>query len=167
VEEDMALNDLKDIYIEELRDAYSFETQIIDALPTMIENATNGDLKTAFQQHLEQTKRQKERLDRIAQMTGSDISGHTCKGMQGIIKEAEELMSKRGDAQAKDAVMISAAQRVEHYEIAAYGSLRTYAEQLGRSDEAQLLSESLDEEKNTDEKLTQIAESHINQAAQA
>jgi ferritin-like metal-binding protein YciE len=158
----MKLKTLKDLYIEELRDLYSAESQITRALPKMAKAATNPKLKAAFEHHLEQTKGQITRLETIFKTLGEKATGKTCKAMEGLVAEGEELIKEKPDPQVLDAGLISAAQRVEHYEIAGYGSVRTYAETLGETDAARLLQETLDEEGETDKKLTALAESVIN-----
>ncbi len=163
----MKLESLKQLYLDELRDAYSAEDQITKALPKMIDAASSSQLSSAFQEHLDQTKRQMERLEKIFAMHSESPKGKTCKGMEGIIKEGEEFIKSRGDDATRDAALISAAQRVEHYEIAAYGTLRTYARMLNDTEAVTLLQQTLDEESNTDEKLTRLAESSINQQAKA
>jgi ferritin-like metal-binding protein YciE len=158
----MKLNTLRDLYVEQLQDLYSAETQLTKALPRMAQAATHPELKEAFQRHLHQTEHQVERLDQIFQMLGQKPGGHTCKAMQGLIAEGEEMAKMKGDPAAVDAGLIAAAQRVEHYEIAGYGCVRTYAAQLGDQQAAMLLQQTLDEEGMTDKLLTQIAEQVIN-----
>ena len=148
-----------------LQDIYYAESQIVKNLPTMIEKASNPELKTAFQQHLTETQNQVKRLEQVFQMHGQPVKGVTCQAMDGILAEAKEIMSDCDDAQVRDAAMLSAAQAVEHYEITRYGSLIAYAEELGRNDCAGVLKQSLDEEKATDQKLTRIAESRVNKQA--
>lgn len=144
--------------MKELRDLYDAEKQITDALPKMIDKAHHGELKTALQQHYQVTKQRISRLDQIFQKLNQKPTGETCKGMKGVIKEGEEIVSAGGDPATVDAGIISAAQRVEHYEMAGYGTVRTYAQLLGYQDMAQLLQHTLDEEAEADEKLTQIAQ---------
>jgi ferritin-like metal-binding protein YciE len=158
----MKLESLKDLYLEQLKDLYSAETQLVDALPKMAERATSTDLKKGFQDHLLQTQEHVRRLEQIFQDLGDSPKGHTCEGMKGLIKEGEEMIKMKGDDKVIDAGLIAAAQRVEHYEIAGYGTVRTYAEMLGKSQHASLLERTLQEEEMTDEKLTRLAESHIN-----
>lgn len=163
----MKLETLHQLFVDELQDLYSVETQIIEALPKMADKATSPELKRAFETHLQQTNRQKERLDRIFdQLRDFDRDDKTCKGMKGIIEENEKLIKDAKDADVRDAGMIAGAQRVEHYEISGYGTARTYAQLLGRAEWAQLLQESLDEEKETDRLLNGIAE-RINIEAKA
>lgn len=161
----MKLESLKDLYLEQLKDLYSAETQLVDALPKMAERATSPDLKKGFQDHLLQTQEHVRRLEQIFQDLGDSPKGHTCEGMKGLIKEGEEMIKMKGDDKVIDAGLIAAAQRVEHYEIAGYGTVRTYAEMLGKSQHASLLERTLQEEEMTDEKLTRLAESHVNQEA--
>jgi ferritin-like metal-binding protein YciE len=161
----MKLESLKDLYLEQLQDLYSAENQLIDALPKMAEAATASDLKTGFNDHLRQTKEHAKRLERIFKDLGEDAKAKTCEGMKGLIKEGQEMIKSRGDDASRDAGLIAAAQRVEHYEIAAYGTVRTYAELLGQDEHVKLLESTLNEEEETDEKLTQLAEAHINEEA--
>ncbi|SFU42544.1 Ferritin-like metal-binding protein YciE [Pontibacter akesuensis] len=162
----MKLNNLKDLMIHELKDIYNAEQQITKALPKMMEATSSDKLKKAFQDHLNVTEKQIERLDKVFETIGEKSSGEKCKAMEGIIKEAESMMSERADASVMDAALIACAQRVEHYEIAAYGTACTYAKQLGMDDVLKQLKMTLDEEKKTDELLTQIAEQSINIKAQ-
>lgn len=157
----MQLHSLKDLYIEQLRDLYSAETQLISALPKMAQAASSADLKKAFQQHLDETRTQKQRLEQIFSEIGSSPQGETCEAMEGLIKEGEEVLHAMGDPKVKDAALIAAAQRVEHYEIAGYGTVRTFADELGFSSAKSLLQKTLDEEGNADKKLTSIAEGGI------
>ncbi len=162
----MKLENLQQLFLKELRDLYDAEKQITDALPKMIEAAKYPELKTALRKHLDVTKQQISRLDRIFETLGEDPTGETCKGMKGVIKEGEEIVSQGGDPSTVDAGIISAAQRVEHYEMAGYGTVRTYAELLGQQEVAKLLQETLDEEREADETLTEIARS-VNLEAKA
>ena len=164
----MKLESLRELFIEELQDLYSAETQIIDALPDMIEITSSPDLKAGFTHHLEQTRQHLARLDRIFDQLGDDIDrdDKTCKGMQGILKDGKELLNSDAEPEVLDAGMIAAAQRVEHYEIAGYGTVRTYAELLGRNEWVQLLQQTLQEEKDTDVKLSQLS-NRINVEARA
>jgi ferritin-like metal-binding protein YciE len=161
----MEMDSLRDLFVEQLQDLYSAENQILKALPKMIKTAKSEQLKAGFQEHLEQTKQQVERLEQIFETLEEDAEGKTCKGMQGLLKEGEELMGEDADDDVMDAGLISAAQHVEHYEIAGYGTVRTYAELLGEKEAAKLLQTTLDEEKATDEKLTKLA-SKINVKAE-
>jgi ferritin-like metal-binding protein YciE len=162
----MKLETLRDLYVEQLRDLYSAETQLVKALPKMAKTATHGQLQNAFQEHLRQTEQHVQRLEQIFQQLGVKPTGQTCKGMQGLIEEGEEMIKMKGDRAAIDAGLIAAAQRVEHYEIAGYGCVRTYAQQLGDQRGAQELQQTLDEEGMTDKKLTQLAEQVINLEAE-
>jgi len=157
----MKLNTLEDLLHHELKDLYSAENQLVKALPKMAKAANNDELRGGFEHHLEQTKGHVERLDQIAEMLGVKLTGHKCKAMEGLIKEGAELISEDADENTKDAGLIGAAQRVEHYEIAAYGTATCLAKQLGHGDVASLLHETLQEEKDTDEKLTEVAKSAI------
>lgn len=161
----MKLESLKDLYLEQLKDLYSAETQLVEALPKMAEAASARDLRQGFNEHLRQTQEHVRRLERIFQDLGDSPKGHTCEGMKGLVKEGEEMIKMRGEPSVIDAGLIAAAQRVEHYEIAGYGTVRTYAELLGRSEHVALLERTLQEEEDTDEKLTQLAESHVNEEA--
>ena len=158
----MEMNDLRDLYIDELRDLYNAEKQLVRALPKMAKNATDDQLKQAFETHLEETKGHVERLEQIFEKLGKKPGGKTCKAMQGLVEEGKEKMEEDAEPEVLDAGLISAAQRVEHYEIAGYGTVRTYARLLGDEQAAQLLQKTLDEEGETDKKLTQLAESSIN-----
>lgn len=158
----MRLNTLRDLYEEQLQDLYSAETQLVEALPKMAKAASHPQLQTAFQQHLAETQQHLKRLDQIFQGLDKKPGGTTCKAMQGLIKEGEEMIKMKGDPAAIDAGLIAAAQRVEHYEIAGYGCVRTYAQQLGDQRSVALLQQTLDEEGATDKKLTTLAEQVIN-----
>jgi len=158
----MALESLQDLYLEQLKDLHSAERQIIEALPTMIEQTSHPELRQAFETHLRQTEEHLRRLEQIGERSGQELSGHTCKGMEGLLEEGEELMEERADSDVLDAALIAAAQRVEHYEMAGYGCARTYAQLLGLDDDAQILQRTLDEEGETDHLLTALAERVIN-----
>lgn len=158
----MALESLQDLYLEQLRDLYSAEKQIIEALPKMIEETEHPELRKGFETHLRQTKEQVRRLEQIEKRLGQKLSGHKCKGMEGLLEEGEELLEEHADSDVLDAALIASAQRVEHYEIAGYGCARTYARLLGLEDDARLLQQTLDEEGETDKLLTEMAESVIN-----
>jgi len=158
----MKLNTLRDLYVEQLQDLYSAETQLVEALPKMAQAASHPELKSAFQQHLAETQQQVQRLEQVFQGLGQKPGGHTCKAMQGLIAEGQEMIKMKGDPAAIDAGLIAAAQRVEHYEIAGYGCVRTYAKQLGEQQALGLLQQTLDEEGMTDKKLTGLAEQVIN-----
>jgi ferritin-like metal-binding protein YciE len=161
----MELNHLKDLYIHELKDLYSAEKQIIKALPKMVKAATNEKLAEGFSEHLEQTKEHAVRLEKILKSHDQTTRGPKCKGMEGVLKEGEEMIEEEADDEVRDAGLIAAAQRVEHYEMAGYGSARTYAEIVGDKDGAKLLQTTLTEESDTDKKLTTLATSVINVAA--
>ena len=154
-----------DLYVHQLRDLWDAERQLIDALPEMAKAADNAELKTAFNEHLQITKTQKERVEKIFQRLGENPEGHTCAAMKGLIKEGNEIAKAEGDPAVRDAGLIAAAQRVEHYEIAGYGTARTFANRLGRDADATLLQQTLDEESETDQLLSQLAERVINEEA--
>jgi ferritin-like metal-binding protein YciE len=158
----MKSDSLRQFYVEQLRDLYNAENQIVKALPKMTEKATHPMLKDAFRLHTEQTQQHIDRLQRIFTMLGERPGGEKCKGMEGLLEEAQHTMKQVGDPDVLDAAMIAMAQRVEHYEIAGYGCVRTYANALGLSDQAQILQETLTEEGETDHKLTAIAEDVVN-----
>ena len=158
----MKIDTLEKLYVEELRDLYSAENQILKVLPKMAKKATAPMLKAAFETHLKETKGQVERLETIFKQLGKSPKGKTCKAMEGLVEEGSELMSEDIDPEVLDAGLIAAAQRVEHYEMAGYGTVRTYAELLHQTDAAQLLQETLNEEGKTDKALTKLAESGIN-----
>lgn len=161
----MKLNSLEDVFRDHLMDLHSAEQQLTQALPKMAGKVSSRDLKDAFEKHLEVTEEHLQRLSQIGNEMGVDLKGKTCKAMQGLIKEGEEILEEGGANEAMDAALIAAAQRVEHYEIAAYGSACTYAEELGHDKALQLLKKTLNEEERTDEQLTKIAEGGVNRAA--
>ena len=161
----MEMDHLKDLYLDELRDVYDAEKQLSKALPRMAKAATSSGLRRAFENHLKQTQEHIQRLESIFQDLGVKAKGKPCKGMQGLIEEGKEMMEEEAAANVKDAGLIASAQRVEHYEIAAYGTLSAYAKTLGRKNDLRTLQRTLKEEKSTDEKLTSIAESTINPSA--
>jgi ferritin-like metal-binding protein YciE len=148
---------LKELYIDELKDLYSAETQLVKALPKMAKAASSDELRQGFEEHLEQTKGHVERLEKVFKVLGASPKGKTCKGMQGLIEEGSEVIEEDFEASLMDAALIGAAQRVEHYEIAAYGTVCAFAKELGESDQASLLNETLEEEKETDQKLTDLS----------
>src|SRR6266567_3619576 len=154
----MKLKTIEDLFLQELKDLYSAENQLVKALPKMAKAATNGELKSGFEEHLEQTKGHVERLDEIAGKLGIKLSGHKCKAMEGLIKEGGDLIGEDAEDSVRDAGLIGAAQRVEHYEISGYGTARALATRLGHEDIAELLGQTLEEEKETDAKLTELAE---------
>ena len=158
----MALENLQQLYLEQLRDLYSAESQILEALPLMAERAAHPELRSSFELHQRETQEQVRRLEQIADGLGESIRGETCDGMKGLLKEGQKMMKERGSDDVRDAALIAAAQRVEHYEIAGYGCARTYARLLGREQDAALLQRTLDEEGNTDHKLTALAERVVN-----
>ena len=153
---------LHDLYVAQLQDLRSAEDQLTAALPMMAKAATHPDLKRGFEMHLEQTKTQRDRLDQILTSLGADVDGETCQAMKGLVKEGNEMIAANGDDNVRDAGLIAAAQRVEHYEIAGYGTVATFARQLGRTEDLPLLLQTLEEEKQTDETLTQVAEQVVN-----
>ena len=161
----MELQTLTDLYIHELKDLYSAEQQLTKALPKMAKGAANENLVAGFQEHLEQTKQHAQRLEQILSSHQQTTRGAKCKGMEGIVAEGAEMIAEKADAEVKDAGLIAAAQRVEHYEMAGYGTARTYAELLGDQEGAKLLQTTFEEERQTDQKLTKLAKSAINVAA--
>jgi len=163
----MKLQTLNDLLHHELKDLYSAENQLVKALPKMAKAATNADLKAGFEEHLEQTKGHVERLDQIGEQLGMKLTGHKCKAMEGLIEEGAELIGEDAEDSVRDAGLIGAAQRVEHYEMAGYGTARALAQKLGHDDVADILGETLEEEKATDAKLTELAESAVNAEAGA
>ena len=152
------MSGLRDLYIEQLQDLYDAETQLIKALPKMAEAASSPDLKKGFSHHLDQTQTHAKRLEKILAAQSATLKNKPCEAMKGLIKEGEEAINFKGDADVKDAALIAAAQRVEHYEMAGYGTVRTFAQHLGESDDRKLLQTTLDEEGDTDKKLTSLAE---------
>jgi ferritin-like metal-binding protein YciE len=157
----------RDLFIDQLRDLYSAENQIVKALPRMAKAASSPELQNAFNEHLEQTKNQVSKLEQIFDRLEVKPKGKKCKGMEGLLEEGKEWMSEDAEPPVMDAGLIAAAQHVEHYEIAGYGCARTFARLLGEEEAADLLQETLGEEKETDEKLSQLAEGLINvEAAQ-
>jgi ferritin-like metal-binding protein YciE len=161
----MKMKTLHDLYVDELKDLYSAENQLVQALPKMVKAASSPDLQKAFQNHLEQTKGHVRRIEEIFSEIDGSPKGKKCVGMEGLIEEGKELLSEDVQEEVLDAGLIGAAQRVEHYEIAGYGSARSHAEHLGYSKAAKLLQQTLEEEKQADEKLTQIAEMQVNEYA--
>lgn len=154
----MADKGLKELYIDELKDLYSAENQLVKALPKMAKGAVSDELRQGFEEHLEQTKGHVQRLERIFKALGESPKGKKCKGMEGLIEEGSEVLEEGYDGNILDAALIGAAQRVEHYEIAGYGTVRAMAEELGESEHVSLLTETLEEEKETDERLTELAQ---------
>jgi ferritin-like metal-binding protein YciE len=158
---------LEDLYMDMLKDLYSAEKQLVKALPKMAKNSQNSELQRAFQDHLKQTEGHVERIERIFSELGGSPRGKKCVGMEGLIEEGNELLQEDAEPDVLDAGLIAAAQKVEHYEIASYGTARTWAERLGYNNQAQLLQQTLDEEGEADKKLTQIAESFVNMEARS
>src|SRR2546421_462197 len=156
---------LRELYINELKDLYSAETQLVKALPKMAKAASNGELRQAFEEHLRQTSEQVSRLEQIFEELGEKPTGKKCVGMEGLVKEGAEVMKEEYEDNVMDAAIIGAAQRVEHYEIAGYGTVKAFAEILGEDEHVSLLEETLNEEKEADQKLNQIAE-EVNASAE-
>jgi ferritin-like metal-binding protein YciE len=163
----MAAKTLRDLFDDQLQDAYSAETQIAKALPKMARAASSAELKAGFEQHLRETEGQVRRLEQVGRQLNVKLSGNTCEATEGLIEEGEEVIGLGLESDALDAGLIAAAQKVEHYEIALYGTLCTWAKQLGMGDVASVLHQTLDEEKRTDEKLTRLAEARTNPRAAA
>lgn len=168
----MFLSSLQDLYVDQLKDLYDAESQIVTALPKMANAASSTALRTAFQQHLEQSREHLHRLEQVFNEVGVRPTGEHCPAMAGLIEEGEEIISTPADAMVRDAALIAAAQRVEHYEMAGYGAVRTYAKELGYKNAEKLLQQTLDEEGAADKKLTALAEggllkTGINQKANA
>ncbi len=159
------IHNLNDLFVHMLQDIYYAENQITKNLPTMIEQATNPELRRAFQNHLTETHTQITRLEKVFAMHGEEVKGVTCEAIDGILKEAKDVIGDTDDAGVKDAALIACAQAVEHYEMTRYGSLIAYASELGRPDCAAVLEETLGEEKAADQKLTTIAQSRVNRLA--
>jgi len=151
------VNTIEHLFVEELKDLYSAENQITKTLPKLVEAATSPDLKSAFEHHLKETEGQIERLDKAFKILGMSPKGKTCDGMKGILSEGAEMLHETSAGDIRDVALISAAQRVEHYEMAAYGAVRSYAEKLDRKEIAELLQATLEEEKAADKKLTEIS----------
>jgi ferritin-like metal-binding protein YciE len=158
----MSLKTMRDLFVQELKDLYSAENQLTKALPKMAKGASAGDLQAAFEHHLEQTKEHVQRLETIFERLEVSPRGKKCKAMEGLIEEGKELLQEDSEEGVLDAALIAAAQRVEHYEIAGYGCARTFARMLGDEEAAALLQQTLDEEAETDRKLTDLAERSIN-----
>ena len=158
--------DLHQLFLDELADLYSAEKQLTKALPKMIEVARSGELKDALQSHLKETQGHVSRLEEIAEGLGESLESRTCAAMEGLVKEASEVLNEQKGKNSSDAAIIAAGQKVEHYEIASYGTVRAWAEQMGHDDAVELLQATLDEENEADEKLTEIAESLANKDAE-
>ncbi len=161
----MAISSLNDLFVHLLKDIYYAEKQIVKALPDMAAKASSDDLRAAFEEHLAETRQQISRLEDVFSLVGEDARGETCPAIEGILKEAREMMGEIDDARTLDAAMIAAAQAVEHYEITRYGTMITYADQLGLGEAVTILRETLAEEENADAKLTHLAESKLNAQA--
>ncbi|HEU4742790.1 MAG TPA: ferritin-like domain-containing protein [Meiothermus sp.] len=161
------MQSLQELYLDELRDAYDAERQLTQALPKMMEAASSPELRQAFELHLQQTEEQCRRLEQIFERMGESPEGEPCEAMQGLIEEGQQLLEKRdqADPEVLDAALIAAGNKVEHYEIASYGTLCTYAEMLGDDEAKRLLGQTLEEEKMADKKLTALAERKINRRA--
>lgn len=161
----LKLESVQDLLIAELRDLHNAEKQLVDALPKMAEAASSTELKKAFTHHLEETIKHVTRLEDVFKNLKEDPSGETCEAMKGLVKEGEEFIKAKGEPEVRDAGLIGAAQRVEHYEMAGYGTARTLAQRLGYQDVAKILQTTLAEEKAADEKLTAVAEGNVNPTA--
>lgn len=162
----MKIQSLQDLMLDVMKDTYDAEHQITQALPQMAEAASSRELKQAFEQHLRQTEKQIQQLEQAFEMIGQRPSRKACEAMKGLVKEGQQLIEEGGEKEVLDAGLIAAAQKVEHYEIAAYGTLRTWAQQLGMDDAAKIFDKIAQEEGDTDQKLTKLAETKINQRAQ-
>lgn len=163
----MSVNTIDKLFVDELKDLYSAETQITKALPKMAKGASSKELRSAFEHHLKETEGQVQRLEKIFEILGSSPKGKTCNGMKGLLSEGAEMLEETPEGDVRDAALISAAQRVEHYEMAGYGTVRAFAEQLGQSRIAQILEQTLEEEKAADQKLTQISQAINSRATRA
>lgn len=163
----MSIDSMEKLFVDELRDLYSAETQITKALPKMAKASTSNELRTAFEHHLKETEEQVQRLEQIFEMLGESAKGETCEGIKGIIEEGEKMLKETKEGPVRDEALISAAQRVEHYEMAGYGTVRTYAERLGKQQMVQLLEKTLQEEKAADQKLTKVSGSVHSQMQRA
>ena len=160
------LETLDDLFEMQLKDLYSAEKQLLKALPMMAETAKDGRLRRGFEKHLRETENQVARLEKIAEAQDLDLSGHTCKAMEGLIAEGQETMSENATEEVMDAALIAAAQRIEHYEISGYGTAAHFAQRLGYTDAAELLQQTLDEEQLTDTKLNDLAKNYLNAKAE-
>lgn len=160
-------HNLQDLFVQQLKDLYDAEQQLTVALPDMAQAASSADLRDAFNMHYRQTQEHVRRLEQVFRGLNCEPESESCPAMKGLIKEGKDMIAAKGDPAVRDAGLIAAAQRVEHYEMAGYGAVRTYAQHLGRDDLAQILQQTLDEEGHTDKMLTSLAESGINQMAQA
>jgi ferritin-like metal-binding protein YciE len=162
----MSVETLQELFIDELKDLYSAEKQIVRSLPKLAKAASTPELKDALQSHLEETKGQVERLEQIAQIVGKKLTGKTCAGMKGVLEEGAEVLEELDEGNVRDAALIGASQRVEHYEMAGYGTARDFAKLLGFEDVVDLLEQTLEEEKAADQKLTAISK-NVNRQAKA
>ncbi len=162
----MPLNSMQDLMIHKLQDIYDAENQALQAYPQLAEAVSSPELKQGFQQHVEQTQGQVQRLEQLFEQLGKKPGGQTCHAMKGLIQEGQKIVKEGGAPEVLDAAIIAAAQAIEHYEIAGYGTARTLAQQAGMTEAAQLLEQTLEEEKNMDSRLTQLAEGNVNQKAQ-
>ena len=163
----MSVDTMDKLFVDELKDLYSAETQITKALPKMAKGASSKELRTAFEHHLKETEGQVQRLEKIFEILGSSPKGKTCNGMKGLLSEGAEMLEETEEGDVRDAALISAAQRVEHYEMAGYGTVRSFAGQLGQSKIAQILDQTLEDEKAADQKLTQISQTINSRATRA
>jgi len=163
----MEMDNLRELLVDELKDIYNAEQQLTKALPRMAKKASNPQLKDAFETHLRETEGHVDRLEQVFEALGEKAKGKTCPAMKGILEEGKEVMGEDMEDDVMDAALIAAAQKVEHYEIASYGSVRSWAQLLGEREAAKLLQQTLDEEGKTDKLLTKLAESTINVQAQA
>jgi ferritin-like metal-binding protein YciE len=161
----MTAKTMEDLFTLELKDIYSAETQLVKALPKMAKAASDPDLKAGFEQHLRETENQVTRLEQIAEELDLKLGRHTCEAMKGLVEEGKEIIELQGEDEVRDAGLIAAAQKVEHYEIATYGTLCAWAKLLGHNKAHKLLQETLNEERATDEKLTELAERELNPVA--
>lgn len=158
----MAMQSLQDLLHEQIRDLYDAEKQLLKALPKMAKAASNASLRKAFEKHLEETEGQVERLEKVFELLGHSARGKKCAAMEGLIEEGQEVLDLKADPEVKDAALIAAAQRVEHYEIAGYGTICSWADLLGLTEVKRLMGETLQQEKRTDESLTRLAEQQVN-----
>ena len=163
----MALNNLKELLIHNLKDLYSAEQQAIDAMPKVAEKVHSPKLKKLIEQHLKQTEKQRDRAEKACKALGAEATGETCKAMAGLVKETQDFLKEKADPDVFDAGIVVLLQKIEHYEIAGYGSCATFAEELGEQKAYDLICETLDEEESTDKKLTRAAKSVLNEKAMA
>lgn len=163
----MSVDSIEKLFVEELKDLYSAETQITKALPKLVKAANSSELRSAFEHHLKETEGHVQRLEQVFEILGENPKGKTCEGMKGVLSEGAETLSETKEGDVRDVGIISAAQRVEHYEMAAYGAVRDYAEKLGKKQVAGILEQTLNEEKAADQKLTEIAQKVNQQALRA